>query len=287
MKALFEKLLAPENGAFHFKVRRDPAFDFCWHHHPQLELTLITASRGRRFVGDHIDSYGPGDLVLVGGDLPHTWCSLPEDRGRRHEAVVIQFDPALLGVQLSSPALRPLARLFERAALGLRFSGEAQREVSQRMRALPRLPVLRQMAELYLILERLSADDEAETLAARPLVASFAPGGRHPIDRVCSFLNERFGEPLRLAQLARIAAMSPSAFSRSFHRSTGKTVTGYITELRLTRACQLLVETDDPIADVAAACGFTNLSNFNRHFLRRRKMRPRELRAEVRRLDRG
>ena len=45
------------------------------------------------------------------------------------------------------------------------------------------------------------------------------------------------------------------------------------------RACRLLAESDLPVTDVALSCGYTNLSNFNRQFLRRKGMPPSRFRA--------
>ena len=78
--------------------------------------------------------------------------------------------------------------------------------------------------------------------------------------------------------MARCAALSNGAFSRFFKTRTGKTLPQYINELRVGNACTQLRDMRAKVADVALACGFENLANFNRQFRAITGMSPREYR---------
>jgi AraC-like DNA-binding protein len=86
---------------------------------------------------------------------------------------------------------------------------------------------------------------------------------------------------LRLSEAAQLVHLSEGAFSRFFKTHTGKTFPCFVNELRIGRACRLLTETDETITEIAYGCGFANLSNFNRQFLRLRGMSPRSFRQEI------
>ena len=128
------------------------------------------------------------------------------------------------------------------------------------------------------ILQELARSREARPLASAGFVPSLRKADVERIDRVLSFLSERFDGDVSLPETARAAHLSVPAFSRFFKRRTGRTFVGYVTELRLGRACRLLIETDRAVSDIAYSSGFNNLSNFNRRFLEARRMSPRDYR---------
>ncbi len=73
MKAVLEKTPRAQWESFHCEVVRGTSYNATWHFHPEHQLTLVLESRGYRMVGDNITRLRPGDLVLVGANLPHVW----------------------------------------------------------------------------------------------------------------------------------------------------------------------------------------------------------------------
>ena len=65
-------------------------------------------------------------------------------------------------------------------------------------------------------------------------------------------------------------------------KSIGRSFKTALIEIRVSHACRLLLETDQPILDIAYASGFANLSNFNRRFKELKGRSPREYRNMMR-----
>lgn len=283
MRAFLEHLQRPPEASWSMLNRRlDDAIPFQWHHHPELELTLTLNSVGQRFVGDHVGSYGHGDLVLVGPNLPHTWASRDKlDAGGPHVALVLWFEKEWLEAMIAgSVELRPLRDLIERSATGLAFTAETGLALRGEFEAVFVMPPMQRLLGLVGILGRLAGE------AAQPL-SSVAPpaieGSRSRLDRVLTHLHQHYHEPVALPELAEIAALSVSGLHRLFTRHTRTSISTYVTGLRIGDACSRLSSTDQPIQHVADAVGYVSLANFNRQFKALRGMTPREYRGRFRR----
>ena len=93
-----------------------------------------------------------------------------------------------------------------------------------------------------------------------------------------AYIDEHYRDEIRLPQVADIAGMSASAFSRFFKLHTGRNLSDYIIDLRLGYASRQLVDSTKSVAEIGYSCGFNNLSNFNRIFKKRKGCSPTEFR---------
>ena len=100
--------------------------------------------------------------------------------------------------------------------------------------------------------------------------------------KVKNFISKNFRDELCLNQLADVAGMSPSAFSRFFKLHTGRNLTDYIIDTRLGSATRMLVDTNQSVSEICFKCGFNNLSNFNRIFKKKKGCSPTEFRENFR-----
>ena len=279
MKPYLEKLRTDEGASWAMLNRRlDDGIPFQWHHHPELELTLTLNSRGQRFIGDHVGSYGEGDLVLVGANLPHTWHSTERiDASKPHVALVLWFGQEwLTDLADSAVELRPLHDLVARSPTGLRFSAALSNELRPQYEALFSQPPEMRLFGLLQMLLSLAHDTGA--VAVSSAYEAPSSGSRDRIDRVLDYLHAHYTEDLRLEALADIAALSKSGLHRLFRKHTQSTVSDYLIRLRMAEACARLSGTHQPIQHIAVDVGYGALANFNRHFRRLRGMTPREYR---------
>lgn len=284
MKPVFQRLTAQPEEGFAFKIVQGAGFDCPWHVHPEFELIHVLEANGYRIVGDKIAPLTGGDLVLVGPGLPHIWQHEPTATCPRVHALLIQFEPDFLGEPfLRLPALGRVRHLLDRAARGLHITGPTHDAIAGLIAEMPRRRGLDRIVQLLRILGVLSESKDCQPLASASFATDSQPYDEERMNRAFQFLNAHVAEEVRLADVAREVSLSEGAFSRFFRIHAGKTFPEFLNELRIGRACRLLVEGDRLIAEVAYACGFTNLSNFNRQFRRLKGSSPREFREQLQR----
>lgn len=267
-KAEFELIPRSEQTSFALREFSLPAFSSPWHFHPEYELTYIVQSRGSRFVGDHIARFGPGDLVLLGANLPHFWHNdaVGTTFATKAHSVVIQFRADCLGDEfLRRPELAGVKNLLQRSQRGIQFTGSACEDVGTLMRRMLGMSGLERLIGFLTVLQQLEGAAGRE-LSSRGFVPSLDDRAAGRVNQVYQWVFAQFAGPLDHDLIARRVGMSRSALCHYFKRVTGRTLTDFIIEIRVGHARKLLIETDQSVAEIAYASGFESLSNFNHHF---------------------
>ena len=271
-----------DNDCFYIVERHKSEFTFPIHSHEEFELNFIEGGRGvRRVVGDSIETIGDFELTLVTGDgLEHAW----EQGGCREKdirEITIQFSPRLLDDKLlSRNQFASIRKMFERARMGLTFSMPAIMRVYCLLDTLAtKEERMDQFLDMLRILYELSLDTGARTLASNSFAKTVTGRESRRVNKVKEFIAQHYTEEIKLDDLAGLVAMSPSAFSRFFKQYTGRGPVDYIIDVRMGMAARMLVDTTTSVSEICYACGFNNLSNFNRTFKARRGYTPRDFRA--------
>lgn len=261
--------------------RRKKEFTYPIHNHEVFELNFVEHAAGvRRIVGDSSEVIGDYDLVLITSpQLEHVWeqntCTSEDIR-----EITIQFDFGMSEDSLfgRNPFIS-IRKMMNEARKGLCFPLSAIMSVYKELDTLSSIKdgfyaVMQFMTILY----ELSRCEGARTLASSSFAKIAVEDDSRRILKVKNFINENYMDELRLAQLAEIAGMSASAFSRFFKLHTGRNLSDYIIDIRLGYATRKLVDTSRSISEISFECGFNNLSNFNRIFKKKKGCSPSEFR---------
>ena len=100
------------------------------------------------------------------------------------------------------------------------------------------------------------------------------------MQKLLQYINEHYGEDLSLDKLAASANISKSECLRCFKKSVQITPYKYLTEYRLSKAAELLKNTDAPIGNIADSVGFRQVSHFGKCFKEKTGLSPRDYRKE-------
>ncbi len=271
MKIMHEKIGLPGQSTVKFKLGETPFLTHPWHHHSEYQLIYLLESTGIRFVGNHIEPFVPGDMVMVAGNLPHFWQSddsyYTEGSPLRASRIVVQFPHDFLKPNIETyPEFLSIRNLLFRSEKGIRFLAPHNDEIGNMLLELPHLSGLRQIIRLIEILDHMSQVTNYKLLATD----AYHPG-RHDIldnrlEKVMRFLTYNYQNPISLEEVAEVAGMHPTSFCRYFKDKTGKQLSVYLNELRIGFSCKLLTKGTMQVSQVCYETGFNNLSNFNRIF---------------------
>lgn len=263
-----EPIILKENESFSIKYVDLQFFTRGWHWHPEIELMLVVEGEGTRFVGDsRLMPFEPGDLVLVGADLPHVWISSDRQRENdapfRAKAYVIQFKEDCFGKDFfKKPEMDPILSLFQRAQQGIHFNGETQKLVAKKIIEACSEQGTKRLLTFIDILHNLAHSEQVTCLATPNYKEPEETGNKDRLGKAVNYILKNYHKRIPAEVLADMVGLSDSAFSTYFKKWMSVNMVSFINNLRTSKARELLTETDKEIRKIRKECGFENTSHF-------------------------
>ncbi|WP_165021642.1 MULTISPECIES: AraC family transcriptional regulator [unclassified Dysgonomonas] len=282
MKPLYQDL--PFTPASYVNVYKEelPHFIVPWHYHPEIEIMYILEGTGTRFVGDHIEEYGEGDLCIIGANLPHEWRNddifFHKESNLRASCLCLFFQRELFGANLLNlPEMDNIKSLLEKAERGVKFVGKSREEIGKLINEYVNENGAGRIAKLILLLEQMASAEEYESLASVGYTRNTLNSGDFErFNKVYQYILRNFTRPIRLEEVSSLVGLTPNAFCRYFRDRTKKTFVQYLNDVRIGHAKKLLIEDKMTISALSIESGFYNLSNFIDQFKRSTNMSPSE-----------
>lgn len=254
-----------------------------WHYHDDFELHYITHTSGKVFIGDYIGQFEAGNLFLTGPRLPHNWISTinPEEKVQSRD-MLVQFDQYLIQDMAKAAAeFAELLPMLDRAKYGIRFEGVAKKQAHEFMSHIRTSTGTTKITTLIDYLHVLARETQYQLLSTVSIKCNADDSSMKKIDEVANYVTTHYAQPVTLSTVADLVGMSESAFSRFFTKATGNGFNEFLNRVRISRACEFLATTNQPITNICFEVGFNNVANFNRRFKRIKNVTPREYREQA------
>jgi AraC-like DNA-binding protein len=279
VKRPFQKSRIPEGKAFVIRELIAPSFDVNWHFHSECQLFLVLKGKGTRFIGDHMQPFKEGDMVLTGPNLPHLWRSdntyFDSKNGLETHGIVIYFPVNFLGDSVFElEEFEGIARLLKTSERGIEITGNTHQLISKMMEELMALKGGDSIIQLLQILNAMVDSPDCQPITQAGYINLNKESETDRMGQVYEYVLKNFKEKIMLEEVAEMANLSVSAFSRYFKTRVNKSFSDFLSDVRISHACKLLHEGEMNISEIAFECGFFTLSNFNKQFKERTGKTP-------------
>ncbi|MDO5968725.1 AraC family transcriptional regulator [Flavivirga aquimarina] len=248
------------------------------HFHKECQLTLIVEGRGKLIVGTNTYDFKPGDVYLFGKNLPHGFRNdetFGDNEVKAHHISVFFNMDAYSFLLKQNPETSMIKDLLAKSLFGLKLINIDTKYLSDTMKTLASMDGFDKVLELLNILDLISRGNQHDYLTTGK--SQEHNRNMHNIDKIneiFKFINSNYGTKISLASIANRFNMTPATFGRFFKLRTQKTFSQYLIEIRILKACELIRSGAYNTTESCYNSGFTNISNFHRHFKKIMGMTP-------------
>ena len=254
------------------------------HYHEECQITFILESEGILFIGDRITKFNRGELFVIGPNTPHVFrheVAYYQGQTNRHaRAISIFFNSeSVLNIIKDLPESSTLGNLMETANYSFKIEVPQAALLKGHIKKVLDTSGMDRVIELLTLLNKMSNQKNLEILMTKtPMILE--PDDVKKLDKVFTYLMDSYRDRITLKNVAALINVTPSAFCRYFKYRTQKTFSSFLIEVRIGKACKVLLEGEN-VAEACYSSGYNNISNFHRHFKRVTGLTPTEYKKTI------
>jgi AraC-like DNA-binding protein len=235
------------------------------HQHEEIQICHILRGEGTLVIGDSINPYKKGDVIVIGSFIPHVFKSDVE-ASSVSKMTSLFFTKDSFGHEFFDlEAFQELRSFFEKSSYGFKLI--ASKNAVSKLFSKINIATKLQRFILFLDLLKILSFAEHQRLSSFIYEKKYTPIEGKRITDVLEYTFENYDKDVSLELVAQVASMTKNSFCKYFKKITNKTYFEFLKEVRVEYACKLIRKHNDMrIADVAYLCGFKNISNFNKQF---------------------
>lgn len=243
------------------------------HRHKEIQITWIQRGEGTLIAGNNMHDFAPGEIYVLGANLPHVFKSAPEyfnaesSAGIKAFTIFFNIDGALSSM-FNLPELKAFKTFLLQHEKGFKVPASKFEEVAERMNEVKNSNGSNQIICFLELLNNLChIDTKLESLSSYGGFPSISENEGIRIGNIYNFIMQNYGSPITLEDVAKAAFMTPESFCRYFKKHTGHTFIEFLNQVRVNEACKkLTTHKFESISTIAYKCGFKSITNFNRVF---------------------
>ncbi len=247
------------------------------HQSSTWELSYIIIGSGTRIVGDRVETFSRGEVVLLPPNIPHGWYFDEYDRDEegKIENITIVFSPDFLDKCSDLfPETTSIISQINKYNKAVTFQGESLLSIKRIMTRMIKQSNIERLSSLLKIFYVITS------MAETKVVGEFVKQNKSSLkmQEISRYIVHNYQNKITLDTVANYFGMNKSSFCSFYKREKGKSFFTSLNEYRIECSCLMLRETTMSIANISQAVGFEDIPYYNRTFKKKIGLSPKDYR---------
>ncbi|SMD16984.1 AraC family transcriptional regulator [Pedobacter nyackensis] len=273
MKVFPFTLLVPNDKSVISEQIKLPHFYPYLHRHEEYQVTWVEEGEGMLIAGNNMLAFKPGDVFLIGGNVPHLFKSNPEyfigNSGKVIKACSLYFNPeGIMSSVFDLPEMKCAKSFLQKNKNGIKIPKACTQQLADKLLAIHKSEGMELLFKFLELLDDFTTIKSAEPLCSANYSSNISETEGIRLSNIINYIMQNYKNVITLKDVSEIAFMTPQAFCRYFKKHTGRKFISFLNEVRINEACKNLIlgKKSDCISLVAYSTGFNSITNFNRVF---------------------